>query len=242
MRKMWNNAKYRLQCYWNGYTFVMPLIVVCVFMGFMYSGKPVDIVSSSLITVYFLFLFMVWIGMTQANGENRLMEQIMELRVHKTWAYFAGKVLFLFLLSVIASAICTVWPLIQNIAYKGTLFDRAYLPEDFLNSFLLNLGSAGSGAMVGSFWHPDICRDRKTAISLTVLLALLAEIKGMLVLAVPASRYILWLLPNVASAAVKYGNEEIFDINVSLSYFGMSMIYAAAYGIIGSFWQYRKRQ
>lgn len=116
------------------------------------------------------------------------------------------------------------------------------MPEDFLNSFLLNLGSAGSGAMAGSFWHPDICRDRKTAISLTVLLALLAEIKGMLVLAVPASRYILWLLPNVASAAVKYGNEEIFDINVSLSYFGMSMIYAAAYGIIGSFWQYRKRQ
>ena len=242
MRKMWSTAKYRMQCYWKSYTFVMPFFVICVFMRFMYSAKPVEIVSSYLITVYFLFLFMVWIGMTQTNGENKVMEQVIELHVHKTWAYFAGKMLFMFGLSLLVSVVCTVWTFLQNIIYKGTLFDRAYLPADLLNGFLLNLGSACSGAMLGSFLHPDVCRDRKTAIALTALLALLAEIQGILVLTKPVLKCVFFCLPNVALAAVQYGNEEYLKINVSLGYFCMQMVYAAAYGMIGSFWQYSKRK
>lgn len=169
------------------------------------------------------------------------MEQILELRVHKTWAYFAGRMLFLLFLSLITSFICTMWPFLKNVMEKGTFFRRQYLPADFINSFLLNLGSAYSGAMLGSFLHPDLCRDRKTAISLTALLALLAEIQGIIVTVKPGLKYVLWILPNISSAALKYGNEEYFKLNVTLGYFCMFMIYAAVYGIIGSFWQYRKR-
>lgn len=94
---MWNTAKYRLLCYFNGYSFVMPCIVICIFMRFMYSVKPMDVVSGCLITVPFLFLLMVWVGMGEMNRENRVMEQILELRVHKTWAYYAGVMLGSFL-------------------------------------------------------------------------------------------------------------------------------------------------
>lgn len=234
-------AKYKLQYYGKGYTFVMPFIAICVFMRFMYSVKPMNVVSGCLITVNFLFLFMTWIGMVETNRENRVMEQIVELRVHKTWAYFAGKMLFFLLLSMIIATICTIWPFVQNVIDKGAFFTRAYLPEDMVNSFLLNLGSAYSGAMLGSFLHPDVCRDRKTAIALTVLFALLADLQGILLLTKPVLKYILWFLPNVALVVLHYGNEEYFKLDVSLGYFCILMIYAVVYGIIGSLWQYKKR-
>ena len=241
MRKMWSTAKYRLICYWKGYTFVMPLIVICAFMGMMYSVKPMDVVSGYLITVYFLFFLMVWIGMTETNRENRVMEQILELRVHKTCAYFGGRLLLLFFLSLFAACLCTVWPFLKNVMEKGTFFNRPYLPADFINSFLLNLGSAYSGAVIGSFLHPDLCRDRRTAISLTALLSMLAALQGMIVNVKPVLKYVLWILPDISFAAVRYGNEEYFKISISLEYFFMLVDYATVYGVIGSFWQYRKR-
>ena len=241
MKKIWSVAKYKLQYYGKGYTFVMPLIIICIFMRFMYSVKPMDVVSGYIITVNFLFLFMTWIGMTETNRENRALEQIVELRVNKAWAYFAGKMLFLLMLSLIIAALCTVWPFVQNIIEKGTFFKREYLPEDMVNGFLLNLGSAYSGVMLGSFLHPDVCKDRKTAIALTVLFALLADLQGILLLTKPVLKYILWFLPNVALVGLHYGNEEYFNLDVSLSYFCILMIYAVVYRIIGSLWQYKKR-
>ena len=219
----------------------MPFIVVFVFMRFMYSIKPINVVSGCLITVNFLFLLMVWVGMTEINREIRSLEQIMELRVHKTGAYFGGKMLFLFFLSLMMSSICTIWPCIQNIIEKGTFFERAYMPDDMINSFLLNLGSAYSGVMLGSLLHPDVCRDRKTAIALTALFALLADIRGVMILTSPALKYFLWFLPNVSLAGVQYGKAEYFNLNITLGYFCMLMIYAGVYGVVGSLWQYKKR-
>ena len=140
------------------------------------------------------------------------------------------------------AVICTIWPFVQNIIEKGTFFYRAYLPEDMINSFLLNLGSAYSGAMLGSFLHPDVYRDRKTAIALTVLAAILAELQGIIILNQPLLKYILWFLPNVAFAGLQYGNEKYFDLNVTLGYFCMLMFYAAVYGVMGSLWQVRRRK
>ncbi len=241
MREMWNTAKYRLLCYFNGYSFVMPCIVICIFMRFMYSVKPMDVVSGCLITVPFLFLLMVWVGMGEMNRENRVMEQILELRVHKTWAYYAGKVLFLFFLSLLAATICTIWPFIQNLVVRGTFFKREYLPDDLVNSFLLNLSSSYAGVMLGSFLHSDICRDRKMAIALTVSAALLAVTKGMIISEKPLLRYFLWFLPDVLRPAMQYGNAEYFKIGVSFGCFAVLMLCAVMYGVIGSLWQYKRR-
>lgn len=127
-----------------------------------------------------------------------------------------GKMLFLFWLSLMMAGICTMWPFVQNILDKGAFFNRTYLPEDMINSFLLNMGSAYSGAMIGAFLHPDVCRDRKLAIALTVLAAILADLQ--------------------------YGNAEFFSINVSITFFGLLMFYAMVYGIVGSLLQYRNRK
>lgn len=241
MRVMWNTVKYRLQCYFKGYTFVMPFIVICIFLRFMYSIKPQEIVSSYLVSVQVLFLIMVWVGMMEINRENRVMEQIIELRVRKTWVYFAGKMLFLFILSIFMATICMIWPFVQNVIEHGTFFERKYIPEDFLNSFILLLGSSFSGVMLGALFHPDIFKDRKVAIALTVLLALLADIREIVVSSQPILKYVLWPLPNIAYAAMQYGNEEYFKINLSLCYFLILMVYAVTYGIIGSFLQYKRR-
>ena len=81
--------------------------------------------------------------MMETNRENKVIEQI------------------LFMLSMIMTIICTVWPVIQNIIESGSFFEREYLSEDFLNGFILILGSAYSRAMLGTILHPDILKDRK---------------------------------------------------------------------------------
>ncbi|MGN0328604.1 MAG: hypothetical protein ACI4D4_06450 [Lachnospira sp.] len=242
MREIWETAKYRLQCYYKSYTYLMPFMVMCVYLSFMYSVKPQDIISGYITSVHFLFIIMVWIGMSEINRENRVMEQIIELRVHKTYAYFAGKMLFFFILSMIMTTICTVWPLFRNVIENGAFFDRGYLWEDFLNSYILILGSAYSGAMLGALFHPDTIKDRKTAIALTVLFALLANIREIVAKSYPILKFVLWILPNVECAAVQFGNEKFFDIRGSLYCFCILMTYAVVYGIIGCILQYKRRQ
>ena len=103
------------------------------------------------------------------------------------------------------------------------------------------MGSAYAGAMLGLLLHPDVCKDRKAAIALTALFALLADLQGVMALTSPELKYFLWFLPNVALAGVRYGKAEYFNLNISLGYFCMLMIYAGVYGVVGSLWQYKKR-
>lgn len=72
-------------------------------------------------------------------------------------------------------------------------------------------------------------------------MAVLAEIREIIVISQPVLKYVLWFLPDIAYATQQYDKEVYFKGGISFYYCGMLILYALIYGIIGSFWQYKKK-
>ena len=71
----------------------------------IYSSRPVGVVDSLMVSCVFLFLLMVWIGVTACDMEHEVSEQILILRVQSAWKYYSSHACFLFLIGMISSAI-----------------------------------------------------------------------------------------------------------------------------------------
>ena len=174
MMKTVNLLKYQLQTYFKGSSFVMPFVVTAIFMYTMYSVKPQEIVNSFLISGIVLFLVMVWIGMTTAQNERPVEEQILILKMDNSFQYYLGKFLLLFVLALLMDIIYTFFPVVQNAINGFELFSQELGTYEIVNAFILQLGAALLGCGVGNFLHPRIMQDRKFAIVLTVFIAVVA--------------------------------------------------------------------
>lgn len=230
-----HQIKYEIQLYLKGHSFVMPSILIIFFLFTAYSVKPYDVMSGYLITCVFVFLIMDWIGMTEAQRENPVMEQLLLLKGGNPTQYYISKFLFLFLLSLIVSVICAAFPSFENWISGGDLFTRPLLLQDIVNAFILLVGCGICGASIGSFLHPRVLRDRKQAIALTVLITILMISRYGIVERVPILKYLMWILPPVMLPQKMFGNEEYFRIDQSIWIFLLLLIYAIVYFAIKSY-------
>lgn len=234
MKKTMNLVKLQLQIYFKGTQFVMPLVGSAVFLYMMYSIKPLDIVSSFLISSVFLFLMMVWVGLSATFGEDTVTEQLLLLRVQSEVCYYLSKVLFLICIALLADILYAAFPVIQNILNGSDLFTRPVILADVGNALLLQGGSAIAGATLGSLLHPRVLKDRKMILILTVFLTALTVTSTAFIDVIPAMKWILWILPPVMIPAEIYGNADFFAIGQTAALFFVLILYAAVYSIIKS--------
>ena len=234
MKKTMNLVKLQLQIYFKGTRFVMPLVGSAVFLYMMYSVKPLDIVSSFLISGVFLFLLMVWVGLSATFGEDTVTEQLVFLRVQSGACYYVSKVLFLICIALLADILYAAFPVIQNLLNGSDLFTRPVIMADVGNALLLQGGSAFAGAALGSFLHPRILKNRKTIIIVTVFLAVLSVTSTAITEMFPAMKWILWVLPPVMVPAKIYGNAEFFALGQTGILFLVLIFYAIVYSVIKS--------
>lgn len=227
-------VKYQLRIYSKENRFLMPLIVMLSLLYFMYSMSPVGVVSSFAMSCYMIFLITTWAGFTVSAVEDPIMEQIQILRVGSVRCYYISKILFLFVLCLAGTGICLVFPVAADIAYRGGLFSRQLTAYDLLHSFLLLLGSSFAGGTLGSILHPMVMRERKMALLLTVLAAVLTIIKGAVVREISFLKWLVWILPPVDHVMGNYGHEEVFTWPQTLKIFLFLMTYGMIYSMIKS--------
>ena len=227
MRKVIELVKYQLQIYFKGSKFIMPLILTVIFLYTMYSVKPTGIVDSFAMSGYLVFFIMVWTGLGVSSSEDPVMEQIQLLRVEKRAYYELSKPIFLILIGLLLTAICTVFPVVQNILNHKELFLRDLTGYDILNGSVLLFGCTFVGGAVGSLFHPRVLKDRKMAVILTVFLSILSAVGTAIVQEIPALKVILWMIPPIGRISAVYARTDIFDLGKT----GMICLLFAAYGI-----------
>lgn len=197
MRTMSGLVKYQLQQYFKTNKFVMPFAVLIILLYGNYSNMPADFVSCQMLSDAYVFLIMVWVGVTLCDLEYAVSEQIMILRVQSARTYYISQVLFALLLCLAVSAISIGVPLLQNLVNARAFFRRPVLFSDAAGGFFLLFFCAFAGTALGELAHPRLIKDRKTAVVCVFLLAMLSVLKGVITEKAVALKLVLWILPPI---------------------------------------------
>lgn len=213
MREFNGLVQYQMQQYFSTSKFVMPFAVLMILLYSIYSSKPVGVMDSLTVSCVFLFLVMVWVGVTACDMEDMVSEQILILRVQSAGKYYVSHAVFLFLLGMIVSAVAVIFPVLMDLWNQGQLFERPFGAADLAGGFTLMCLSGFSGASLGEISHPRLNKDRKTAIIFTFLLAVTAVTKTALLNKVPVLAVILWVLPPVSDVMAIFADETYFSVN-----------------------------
>lgn len=227
-------AKYRLHIWKRGHLYVMPLVVVALYDGFCYSIRPAQLVTCVVMLCFVLFLTMVWMGYMIAGREDPVEEQLLYLRVIRKSSYYAGKSLFLLAVQLIFSALAMAIPMMLAVT-ETDMFFGPITAGDLVQCFLLLSGSAGAGIALGSLLSPQVMRDRKLSLLLTMLLAFVSVL-GTVLKKYAVAGWFVWLLPPISAVGEAYGNSSSFLPGRTVALWGMltacSAVYLAAQAII----------
>lgn len=212
----------------------MPFVAAALFLFTMYSVKPLEIVSSYLISGTAAFFLMVWIGMTTAQSEQPAAEQMLYLRMENAAAYYGTKFIFLVCIAFIMGIFFTFFPVLQNYLNGGRLFTGRLGVFEILNAFFVQFGMGIGGSSLGNFLHPRVMKDRKFAIVLTVFASALCIAMPAIIQWQPALKWVLWIFPPATITAEVYGAAQSFRFSQTFIIFGVMLLYAAVYGIVKS--------
>lgn len=196
MKKIFELFKFDIKLYFKGARFAMPLIIMALFIFVMYyNTNAYDIVQICQITYYFVFLLMVWIGVSIVSSENVNLEQLLILRTNNEIFYYVSKFLSWVFLGMLVNVICYLIPVMMILVSGGGLFTRTVTVSDVAGSYLVLCGAAMAGGGLGVFFHPVILKDRKMALALTSLTAVTAIARAGMFSSFAPLKMLLWLVP-----------------------------------------------
>ena len=218
--------KYHFRSYLKSNKLVMPISALMIFLFFLYkqiSAEPVDVIGSFTLSMVCLFFLMTWIGLTYNDIENPVSEQLLILKVRSEKRYYLSRNLFLIIIGIIMSIITVLFPVIQNLLINFQVLSII----DVLLGLLLHCFVAFTGSMTGAFLHPRIMKDRKLAVVLTFLMALMGVIKISINVKIPITRYITWVFPPISNFMKAFAGASFYDSWKV----GSSLLLLGGYGI-----------
>ena len=210
MKTMIELTKYHGHSYLKSNKYVMPLAVFFVLLYVNYSIIPLRVIDSFCISCVYAFMIMVWAGIGYNESEPLISRQILVLRVQSASRYYISDSAFLLLLGFGVSLLGIGFPIVQNLANNGNVFLRPLTAADLIGSFFLLWASTFAGGAVGTLFHPEVLTDRRIAVVLTVLFALLAVVKTGIAKEVPTLEAVLWIFPPVAELSSDFALQETY--------------------------------
>lgn len=213
----------------------MPFVTIAIFLFFMYIGSsPGIFVGSIIITYYFVFVLMVWIGGSVSSSESPVMEQIIILRTQNNVFYYISKTIFVIILGLVVNSICLFLPVGMNLLNGGGVFKGAVTISDVINAFILLCGASVAGGSMGSFFHTRVMKDRKLAILLTVLGLICTLARTAITNGAPVTKKIIWILPPLDSVSRVYSKASNFETVKSLGIFSVLFLYSIIFFTVKS--------
>jgi hypothetical protein len=210
----------------------MPFAVLLAVLYCMYAVAPVVAIDSFSIACIYVFLIMIWAGLTYNNLEDEVSEQILVLRTQSGWKYYISDSLFLIVLGFMVAAISALFPMLLNLVHQGHLFSKPVGVSDVISALLLQWASAFVGSAIGTFFHPRVMKDRKMAILLTALVAILSVAELGILQWHPEAKYVTWIFPPVAQLAQSLCGYDAFYMGQLLHAILIMVIYGVVVTLI----------
>lgn len=219
----------------------MPFAILIVYLYGMFTIKPVGVVDSYAMSIVAGFFAMIWLGMTYNTLEDMVSEQILILRIKSDTKYYVSDVIFLTVISLIISILLAVFPVYQDMVNGKDLFLRPLEAMDVISGFVLIFASSFAGGAAGSLLHQRIVKNRRIAVVVTALIALIAVTKGAIGEEFALFNLVSWLFPPIYDVVKLFTGVEFFEV--------LTVIYAAVmllvYGVCVyalKVWMLKKRR
>ena len=225
MKVICEMLRYQYKQYMMSAKWVMPFIILLGALGMLYSIAPVEIVDSFSITGLFLFVIMVWIGMTIQGVESEVSEQVMILRIKSDWKYYLCHITFIVCICVAVTGISIVYPILVHIRNGNALFSRQLIWSDFVGGGLIMFACSFVGGMAGELFHVRIVKNRSAGIGLTFLIALLAVCRNGVIAEYAFTKYILWVVPPISDVVSWFTRDSYYNMGEVMGGFLLLLIY-----------------
>lgn len=232
MKMIIQQIKYEARLFFRDSAFIMPLVMVVVFLCVFYSIQPLDVVSGFLMSGLVCFFVMIWIGMSSAQKENPVMEQILLLKMGNPIKYYIGKCVFMVIIALFVAFLFVVYPVVQVLLHGPNMFIRPMIPYDAVNAYIQIAGCGLCGVAFGGLFHPRIVKNRKLATVLTASIAIFSISELGIIDEIPASISVLWVVPPSMLPYKFFVSKEYFNLSQSLLAFGVLVLYAAVYNLV----------
>ena len=196
MKRIFELVRFNMALFFKSPRFVVPLLAEIIFLFVMYYGNngKYDISAVLFITVFFSFCLMLWVGNIIISLKNERLEQILLLRTDK-YALSISELLFVAALSFLVTIVCYVIPMTVNYIGNGCLIKQHIQVYNVLCTLMIVWLGGIIGGVIGSLFHNNIVKDRKTVVLTTILIAILTLSREAIVAQVNWAKYILFMLP-----------------------------------------------
>ena len=196
MKRIFELVRFNMALFFKSPRFVVPLLAEIIFLFVMYYGNngKYDISAVLFITVFFSFCLMLWVGNIIISLKNERLEQILLLRTDK-YALSISELLFVAALSFLVTIVCYVIPMTVNYIGNGCLIKQHIQVYNVLCTLMIVWLGGIIGGVIGSLFHNNIVKDRKTVVLTTILIAILTLSREAIVAQVNWAKYMLFMLP-----------------------------------------------
>lgn len=196
MKRIFELVRFNMALFFKSSRFVVPLLAEIIFLFVMYYGNngKYDISAVLFITVFFSFCLMLWVGNSIISLKNERLEQILLLRTDK-YALSISELLFVAALSFLVTIVCYVIPMTVNYIGNGCLIKQHIQVYNVLCTLMIVWLGGIIGGVIGSLFHNNIVKDRKTVVLTTILIAILTLSREAIVAQVNWAKYMLFMLP-----------------------------------------------
>lgn len=196
MKRIFELVRFNMALFFKSPRFVVPLLAEIIFLFVMYYGNngKYDISAVLFITVFFSFCLMLWVGNIIISLKNERLEQILLLKTDK-YALSISELLFVAALSFLVTIVCYVIPMTVNYIGNGCLIKQHIQVYNVLCTLMIVWLGGIIGGVIGSLFHNNIVKDRKTVVLTTILIAILTLSREAIVAQVNWAKYMLFMLP-----------------------------------------------
>lgn len=241
MKRMLELLRYEARIYFRSSRYFLPMAAMVLFVGLLYAVMPVDVVDTYAMSSAIVFFVMIWAGLFYNDVEDPISQQLLILKMGSAARYHLSTTLFLAFISLLASAIATVYPMLVYLTTRFGLYTRPPVPLDLVAALLVHFGTAFMGASIGVFFHPTIIKERPTALLILFFLAVVGFVKIGIHRAIAASVWVTWLFPPISDVVSRFTGKPYFlpgDVAFAL---GVCILYGAIFAA-GRIWLLCKRK
>lgn len=225
MKTIVSALRYHAAVYLRTARYVPPFLAFLVLLAGAYGTVPVQVVNSFAFSMSAIFFVMIAIGMTYADAEDIVSEQLLILRFGCPLAHYIANAVFLFLIGAAFSLFATLYPLVLNILIGFALYKRPVTAADAVWAFVLHCFVAYMGGAVGALFHPRIVRDRKLAMLLATTVAVVGFTKIGIHRILPIAAAVTWVFPPMSDIADMLAGQPAFTARHIATVVGVTALY-----------------
>lgn len=225
MKTLIERIRYNCLVYLKSNKIILPAISWLTASFMIYSTKPLEKISTVMLSMGILFFTIIWIGYTYLRNTDIVMQDLMILSSKSKNIYYIGNYLTLFLFGSIGALLASVIIFLENVLNGFSLFINSLSLYDIICAFILHIAAVLISISIIALYETIAKLNSKGALLFLILFSILSVVKVDFIEKIPYLKYITYILNALSKITLLFSGINSFPFNSIIKV----LIYSAAY-------------